>query len=100
MYYNFYFSSWQLIATCFGCYLHPSSGAQLQRTAIGFVSVENRGFTYYQVVWRFILCGFVCTRFLKSRVIFYDTHQHINIIRDFEKRVHTVHGHPLGFGLP
>jgi hypothetical protein len=26
-----------------GAYLHPSSGAQLQRTAIGFVSVENRG---------------------------------------------------------
>jgi hypothetical protein len=24
--------------------LHLSSGAQLQRTAIGFVSVENRGF--------------------------------------------------------
>jgi hypothetical protein len=23
--------------TCFGCYLHSSSGAQLQRTAIGFV---------------------------------------------------------------
>jgi hypothetical protein len=24
-----------LSSTCFGCYLHPSSGAQLQRTAIG-----------------------------------------------------------------
>jgi hypothetical protein len=24
-------------STCFGCYLHPSSGAQLQRTAIGCV---------------------------------------------------------------
>jgi hypothetical protein len=24
-------------STCFGCYLHPSSGAQLQRRAIGFV---------------------------------------------------------------
>jgi hypothetical protein len=24
-------------SACFGCYLHPSSGAQLQRTAIGFV---------------------------------------------------------------
>jgi hypothetical protein len=32
-------------STCFGCYLHPSSGAQWQRTAIGFVSVENRGFS-------------------------------------------------------
>jgi hypothetical protein len=31
--------------TCFGCYLQPSSGAQRQRTAIGFVSVENRGFS-------------------------------------------------------
>jgi hypothetical protein len=25
-------------------FLHPSSGAQLQRTATDFVSVENRGF--------------------------------------------------------
>jgi hypothetical protein len=24
-------------STCFGCYLHPSSGAQLQHTAIGCV---------------------------------------------------------------
>jgi hypothetical protein len=24
-----------LSSTCFGCYLYPSSGAQLQRTAIG-----------------------------------------------------------------
>jgi hypothetical protein len=24
-------------SACFGCYLHPLSGAQLQRTAIGFV---------------------------------------------------------------
>jgi hypothetical protein len=31
------FLSWKiLISTCFGCYLHPSSGAQLQCTAIGF----------------------------------------------------------------
>jgi hypothetical protein len=36
-------------STCFGCYLQPSSGAQLQRTAIG-VSVENRG---YSIKW----CG-------------------------------------------
>jgi hypothetical protein len=28
-------------STCFGCYLHPSSGTQLQRTAMGCVSVEN-----------------------------------------------------------
>jgi hypothetical protein len=34
-----------LSSTRFGCYLHPSSGAQLQPTAIGFVSVENRGFS-------------------------------------------------------
>src|SRR5215510_2248471 len=28
-----------LRSTCFGCYLHPSSGAQLQRTAIGVFMV-------------------------------------------------------------
>jgi hypothetical protein len=53
----------------FGCYLHPSSGAQLQRTAIVCVSVENRGFN---IKWcgGFILHGFVCTRFSKPRVTF------------------------------
>jgi hypothetical protein len=28
-----------LSSTCIGCYLHPSSGAQLQRTAIGVCMV-------------------------------------------------------------
>jgi hypothetical protein len=32
-----FFISLIISSTCFGCYLHPSSGAQLQRTAIGFV---------------------------------------------------------------
>jgi hypothetical protein len=32
-----FFISFLTSSTCFGCYLHPSSGAQLQRTAIGFV---------------------------------------------------------------
>jgi hypothetical protein len=36
MYYILYFFL-DVSSTCFGCYLHPSSGAQLQRTAIGFV---------------------------------------------------------------
>jgi hypothetical protein len=31
------FLSWKILSsTYFGCYLHPSSGAQLQCTAIGF----------------------------------------------------------------
>jgi hypothetical protein len=32
-----YFFLDSVSSICFGCYLHPSSGAQLQRTAIGFV---------------------------------------------------------------
>jgi hypothetical protein len=43
--YTLFFISFVVSSTCFGCYLHPSSGAQLQRTAIGCVSVENRGFS-------------------------------------------------------
>jgi hypothetical protein len=64
-----YFFLYNVSSRCFGCYLHPSSGAQLQHTAIGFVSVENRGF-WYQVLWMIILYGFVCTRFSEFRVIF------------------------------
>jgi hypothetical protein len=30
-----FFISLIVSSTCFGCYLHPSSGAQQQRTAIG-----------------------------------------------------------------
>jgi hypothetical protein len=30
-----YFSFFILSCMCFGCYMHPSSGAQLQHTAIG-----------------------------------------------------------------
>jgi hypothetical protein len=30
-----------LSCTCFGCYMHPSSGVQLQRTAIG-VCISGR----------------------------------------------------------
>jgi hypothetical protein len=37
MYYILYFFIDNVSSTCFGCYLHPSSGLQLQRTAIGFV---------------------------------------------------------------
>jgi hypothetical protein len=33
-----------LSSTCFGCYLHPSSGAQLQRTAIGVYIYGSRGY--------------------------------------------------------
>jgi hypothetical protein len=44
-------------SSCFGCYLHPSSGAQLQSTAIGFVSVENRGFS---TKWRGGLLVWIC----------------------------------------
>jgi hypothetical protein len=43
--YTVFFISFVVSSTCFVCYLHPSSGAQLQRTAIGCVSVENRGFS-------------------------------------------------------
>jgi hypothetical protein len=42
VHYILYFFLDNVSSKCFGCYLHPSSGAQLQRTAIGFVSVENR----------------------------------------------------------
>jgi hypothetical protein len=42
--YTVFFISFVVSSTCFGCYLHPSSGAQLQRTATGCVSAENRGF--------------------------------------------------------
>jgi hypothetical protein len=35
--YTIFFISFVVSFTCFGCYLHPSSGAQLQRTAIGCV---------------------------------------------------------------
>jgi hypothetical protein len=35
--YILYFFLDNVSSTCFGCYSHPSSGAQLQRTAIGFV---------------------------------------------------------------
>jgi hypothetical protein len=68
------FRSWQLSFTCFWYYQHPSSGAQLQRTAIGFVSVENRCFSikwceglfyvdlcvlvFQNLVW--YLCACVC----------------------------------------
>jgi hypothetical protein len=43
--YTVSFISFVVSSACFGCYLHPSSGAQLPRAAIGFVSVENRGFS-------------------------------------------------------
>jgi hypothetical protein len=33
--YTVFFISFIISSTCFGCYLHPSSGAQLQCTAIG-----------------------------------------------------------------
>jgi hypothetical protein len=35
--YTVFFISFVVSSTCFGRYLHPSSGAQLQRTAIDFV---------------------------------------------------------------
>jgi hypothetical protein len=35
--YTIFFISFVVSSTCFGCYLHPSPGAQLQRTAIGCV---------------------------------------------------------------
>jgi hypothetical protein len=35
--YTIFFISFVVSSTCFGCYLHTSSGAQLPRTAIGFV---------------------------------------------------------------
>jgi hypothetical protein len=35
--YTVFFISFVVSSTCFGCYLHPSSGVQLQRTAIGCV---------------------------------------------------------------
>jgi hypothetical protein len=68
MYYTLYFFLDNVSSTCFGCYLHPSSSAQLQRTAIGICICGKQRF-YYQVVWRFILRGCVCTRFSKPRVI-------------------------------
>jgi hypothetical protein len=53
VHYILYFFLDNVSSTSFGCYLHPSSGAQVQRTAIGFVSVENGGFS---IKW----CGGVC----------------------------------------
>jgi hypothetical protein len=35
--YTVFFVSFVLSSTCFRCYLHPSSGAQLPRTVIGCV---------------------------------------------------------------
>jgi hypothetical protein len=43
--YTIFFISFVFSSTCFGCYLHPSSGAQLQHTTIVCVSVEHRGFS-------------------------------------------------------
>jgi hypothetical protein len=43
--YTVFFISFVVSTTCFGCYLYPSSAAQLPRTAIDCVSVENRGFS-------------------------------------------------------
>jgi hypothetical protein len=37
VHYILYFFLDNVSCTCFGCYLHSSSGAQLQRTAIGCV---------------------------------------------------------------
>jgi hypothetical protein len=37
VHYILYFFLDNVSSTCFGYYLHPSPGAQLQRTAIGFV---------------------------------------------------------------
>jgi hypothetical protein len=37
VHYILYFFLDNVSSTCFGCYLHPSSAAQMQRTAIGFV---------------------------------------------------------------
>jgi hypothetical protein len=37
IHYILYFFLDNVSSTCFGCCLHPSTGAQLQRTAIGFV---------------------------------------------------------------
>jgi hypothetical protein len=36
MYYILYFCLDNVSSTCFGCYLHPSSGAQLQRTSTSY----------------------------------------------------------------
>jgi hypothetical protein len=44
--YTVFFISLVISSTCFRCYLHPSSGAQLPRTTIGCVSVENRCFSF------------------------------------------------------
>jgi hypothetical protein len=42
----FFLEKFYLSCTYFGCYLHPSSGAQLQFTAIGFFYLwENRSFS-------------------------------------------------------
>jgi hypothetical protein len=128
--YTMFFISF-LTTLALGCYLHPSSAAQLQRAAIGFVSVENRGFG---IKW----CGGLfymdlCVLVFQSRVIFMcwcvchwicycccvvmmcdlfvdiaqiylrtnhsswprnsnnrsnDTHQHINITRDWKTSTH------------
>jgi hypothetical protein len=39
--YTVFFISFVVSSTFFGCYLHPSSGAQLQRTAIGLYVWET-----------------------------------------------------------
>jgi hypothetical protein len=67
MYYILYLFLDNVNSKCFGCYLHPSSGVQLQRTAIAFVSGKQVSVLSGVEV---ILYGFVCTRFSKCRVMF------------------------------
>jgi hypothetical protein len=50
MCYIIYFFLDNVNSTCFGCYLHPSSGAQLQRTAIGICMVWCVFFPLEQVL--------------------------------------------------
>jgi hypothetical protein len=44
-----------LSSTCFGCYLHPSSGAQIQRTAIGVCMVLVCTYTHLWLYAAFVL---------------------------------------------
>jgi hypothetical protein len=72
VHYILYFFLDNVSSTCFGCYLHPSSGAQLQRTAIGFVSVEvlvPSGMEPY-FIW---ICVYSYEYLIPKRLFFTDT---------------------------
>jgi hypothetical protein len=47
-----FFISFDVSSTCFGCYLHPSSGARLQGTALGPIYTRDTGIQYVNEGYR------------------------------------------------